>query len=1234
MGPMGLKGKTRFSTATERGNGSLQMSYLAPLRKNAISSTDSRTDVYYQKGTGEVLYRLKKRTATTYLITGVLADGIQTGTLVSVTGDTTHIEIFSEQTLKLVSRLALASAEPTTKDLLVPAQVIGNAAPITASGHYTFEPLVDSDVVLNTVKIEAVGASGWSPSGNKNKGYGGKVIAFVNRLPAELNVLLGTTRQAGVTNGGGGATVISDETLLKRCIVIAGGGGSGYLGGATNVFYPGGAGGGGSGGIDLLSGNGEGDATSGVGTGPGTLGSIPGGPGSNGIGGTGKESTDVSLFFSDATLFQGSLNDDGGGGGGGWGSGGTGTKAGGGGGGSYAPPVDEGGASSGYSTNQPAVYATSAPTDLGTDLGASRVTFTYLPPVEKVQREENRLYVKQPGMGAAAAAAVGPVTYGVVFQGGTIVVTGTTAVGLKTTTTLRNELPGLTQVVITADEGTVQTYALTIQNRVPISTGGLTMPLELPEGVEKLQVALTGAPGGGGPTGGLPGVVTAGLAAPPGVVHLTTGGTGYGYKGPYAGGGGSVLLDNASRLLLLAGGGGGGGADNPLYIADYDNNRLLRFCPPGLTGRDWTDREVVTGLKGPRQVALDEATNDIYVVNQSGSDLVKITPNGTKIPFGTPGTGRKQFNNPNGLALQGDFIYIADTGNNRVVSFNKGFQGWQSYPFTETPVTRQLKAPWGVCVVGDQMWVTDAGNNRVVQMPATLNVTAGNTWTALGNKGTGRFEFQSPHGITATAAGRLYIADTGNHRIICMDNINGDNWFTFGTQGSGRNNFNFPENIFVDRDYIYIADRGNHRIVRITALDGSDWTTFGSIGNGRLPIQFNNPSAVARNRLLARGGPGGGGGGAGRNLNGTAAGAGGNAGEGGGVGIASGADVTLPITEATGLALPGLRYPKNSTPPVALAGGGGGNGTLGGAGGGGYGGGGAGTTEGGGGAGGSYAAPDTLAATYATGGPGAAAQATFVYLPPLQIRNITTESGILNLSQSEISSREGWVLNYTLTEPTSAEAPYRITATAQVSATAPIVLQTVTLLDLPPGIATLVISNEVTNEVAPPLHVQSSPVCFLKGTRILTVAGYQPVESLTLATGLVTKKGVAVPMQRLLHFTATAETCPLYCLPQDVLEPDVPVRPLYMSANHAFRYEGKWRHMKCTPAASPVPAAAAPWVYYHIVLDDYFAHTIFAEGVEVETCFDRAQHLPAAEHLCWSCTATECLPLKCTLLDN
>jgi hypothetical protein len=71
----------------------------------------------------------------------------------------------------------------------------------------------------------------------------------------------------------------------------------------------------------------------------------------------------------------------------------------------------------------------------------------------------------------------------------------------------------------------------------------------------------------------------------------------------------------------------------------------------------------------PEDVVVDEYGN-IFVVDSKKNSVLKFSKKGVRIlSFGTQGTGEKQFQNPKGIAYANKIVYVADTGNNRILRF-------------------------------------------------------------------------------------------------------------------------------------------------------------------------------------------------------------------------------------------------------------------------------------------------------------------------------------------------------------------------------------------------------------------------------------------------------------------------------------------------------------------------------------------------------------------------------------
>jgi len=68
-------------------------------------------------------------------------------------------------------------------------------------------------------------------------------------------------------------------------------------------------------------------------------------------------------------------------------------------------------------------------------------------------------------------------------------------------------------------------------------------------------------------------------------------------------------------------------------------------------------------------VAVDEFDN-IYVVDAGRHSVLKFKYDGRLLlRFGSFGSGNKEFNQPKGIAYYNKTLYVADTGNNRILRF-------------------------------------------------------------------------------------------------------------------------------------------------------------------------------------------------------------------------------------------------------------------------------------------------------------------------------------------------------------------------------------------------------------------------------------------------------------------------------------------------------------------------------------------------------------------------------------
>ncbi len=213
------------------------------------------------------------------------------------------------------------------------------------------------------------------------------------------------------------------------------------------------------------------------------------------------------------------------------------------------------------------------------------------------------------------------------------------------------------------------------------------------------------------------------------------------------------------------------------------------------------------------------------VIGQNSTTITSISPNLVE--------GR-EFLTPESVAIDQTAspaaLYVSDTGNNRVLGFRNAaaFANGQkadlvigqpdfSTTLAAGPVngahTTGLSSPEGITVdsVGN-LWVVDAGNNRILRFPKPLTQTANilpdlvigqpDFTTGAANQGglsASSLSFSGIQGaITFDGAGNLWVADSGNNRILrfpasalatgqsgpAADLVLGQTTFTVNSEGS------------------------------------------------------------------------------------------------------------------------------------------------------------------------------------------------------------------------------------------------------------------------------------------------------------------------------------------------------------------------------------------------------------------------------------------------------------------
>jgi uncharacterized protein (TIGR03437 family) len=276
-----------------------------------------------------------------------------------------------------------------------------------------------------------------------------------------------------------------------------------------------------------------------------------------------------------------------------------------------------------------------------------------------------------------------------------------------------------------------------------------------------------------------------------------------------------------------------------LYIADGLNNRVRLLSKGSVTtvaGNGTLgyggDGAAATSafLSDPRGVAVDSSGN-IYISDTGNWVVRKVTPAGTITTY----AGNYGF----GSGYSGDGVVGGATN-------------------------AQLSAPLGLAVdSAGNIYICDAGTALSTTTGLIRKVTAStNTMTtAVGSTAPTQGKLQHPAGITMDSAGNMYIANSGNSKILKFTAASG----TLTTYAGASTGFSGdgglatlaglgdPQGVALDAaGNLYIADTVNNRIRKVSAATGIITTIAGTgkpgysgDGGAATSAQLNSPQGIA-----------------------------------------------------------------------------------------------------------------------------------------------------------------------------------------------------------------------------------------------------------------------------------------------------------------------------------------------------------------------------------------------------
>lgn len=307
----------------------------------------------------------------------------------------------------------------------------------------------------------------------------------------------------------------------------------------------------------------------------------------------------------------------------------------------------------------------------------------------------------------------------------------------------------------------------------------------------------------------------------------------------------------------------------------YENEGMLNGTPVALHSEPLPE----TDLHYPGKVLADAASNRLFIADSGYNRLIIATLDGKLLE--TIGTGEASmrdgsfeeatFRAPQGMALDGDILWVADTENHairkvdlkaRTVTRVAG-TGKQSHTLSYEQrgqgLEMELNSPWDLCLLNGTLFIAMAGPHQIWRyepQSGEASVYAGRGAEARIDGPAPEAAFAQPSGITTDGA-NLYIADS---EISCVRKIApgepptvstvvGGDLFEFGDRdGTGDDvRLQHPLGITWHDGSLLLADTYNHKIKTIDPDTRTCRTLLGTGEQGHQdgkPATFYEPSGV------------------------------------------------------------------------------------------------------------------------------------------------------------------------------------------------------------------------------------------------------------------------------------------------------------------------------------------------------------------------------------------------------
>ncbi|MEK6320040.1 MAG: thioredoxin-like domain-containing protein [Acidobacteriota bacterium] len=297
-------------------------------------------------------------------------------------------------------------------------------------------------------------------------------------------------------------------------------------------------------------------------------------------------------------------------------------------------------------------------------------------------------------------------------------------------------------------------------------------------------------------------------------------------------------------------------------IATFDAKKMIDRHPLNLKLE--RQRTPASVLAFPGKVLADEKSKQLFIADSNHNRIVVVSLDDSSVRevIGSGEIGLKDggfetaaFNHPQGMALDGTILYVADTENHaiRAIDLSKrtvatiagtGEQLQRRVTFGGQGKDTALSSPWDLTMQNGILYIAMAGPHQLWQMnPKTGGIApyAGSGREARIDGPLAQAALAQPSGI-ASDGKKLYFADSEVSSIRSadldpngrVDTIVGEDLFEFGDRdGKGRVvRLQHPLGVAYSDGWLYVADTYNNKIKRVSPKDRTSETFIGTGENG------------------------------------------------------------------------------------------------------------------------------------------------------------------------------------------------------------------------------------------------------------------------------------------------------------------------------------------------------------------------------------------------------------------